>query len=235
MRVLYLLTLMCGMVITNIEAQTLPGVVATKEPYSVVLRGVAKSIEVKKSSPSDIMLNVNLKMELQNNGSKPVIFLEAKPPEIRGAALAKSPDEFSAFKHLVLEYYGESVETSPEWTVLRNDLNQPSPPLDKVRVLMPNESWKFESVVSIVLPTESGKGSFSDKRESWEKIKQIPSVWLRTICQVWSLNVELKSNDRTKLIFGSELQKRWIDVGLLWLDDIQSEPIAFDLKTAVAQ
>lgn len=233
MRVLYLLILLCGMVTTNIETQPLQKVATAKECYSVLLRGEVKSMEVKKSSPSDIMLTVNLRMELLNNGSKPVIFLETKPPELRGVALAKSPSDFSTSKNLASEYYGESVNTSTEWTVLRNDLNQSSPPRDKVRVLMPNESWEFEDVVSVALPTQSGKDSFSDKRESWENIKQLPDVWLRAVCQVWSLNLEPKSNNRTELIFGSELQKRWKDVGLLWLNDIQSEPIALDLKRAV--
>jgi hypothetical protein len=226
------------MVTTNIENQTLPEVAAANECYSVVLRGEVQLLEVKKSSPSEIMLNVSLKMELLNNGSKPVIFLETKPPELRGVALAKSPKDFSASKNLASAYYGESVDTSREWAVLRSELNQSSPPLDKVRVLIPNESWKFDGIVNISLPkNESGKDKFSlsSKKESWETIKQLPAVWLRATVQVWSLNLEPKSSEQTELKFGNELQKRWKDVGLLWLDDIQSEPIALDLKTAVVE
>lgn len=234
MRVLYLLILLCGMVTTNIETQTLPKVATVKDCYSVVLRGEVESIEVESNTPSSVMLNVNLKMELLNNGSKPVIFLETKPPELRGGALAKKPEDFSSFTHLALDYYGESVNTSSEWTVLRNALNQPSPPLDKVRVLMPDESWRWEGRVQIALP-KSGKNNFSDNRESWENIKQLPAVWLRAICQVWSLNLEPKGNDQTEMVFGHKLQKRWKDVGLLWLDGIQSEPIALDLKTTVVR
>lgn len=233
MRVLYLLVLLWGMVTTNIGPQTLPKVATAKENYSIVLRSEVESIEIQSNTPSSVMLNVNLKMDLFNNGIKPVIFLEAKPPELRGGALAKNPEDFSSFKHLALDYYGESIDTSPEWTVLRNALNQPSPPQDKVRILMPDESWKWEGRVQISLP-KSDKDAFSDK-ETWESIRRLPAVWLRAICQVWSLNLEPKGTDRDELKFGNELQKRWKNTGLLWLDDIQSEPIALDLKTAVVR
>ncbi|MFN0141323.1 MAG: hypothetical protein ACKVQW_14700 [Pyrinomonadaceae bacterium] len=206
----------------------------TVRGYSVVLRGEVKSVEVKKSSSSSVMLTVNLKMELVNDGPKPVIFLEVKPPELRGAALAKWPEDLSTSKSLALRYYGEAVDTSREWTDLRTALNQPSPPLGNVRVLMPRESWKFDDAVDIPLPTASGKSSF-DKSESWETIKQLPFVWFGAICQVWSLNLEPKGTDRTKLVFGNRLQKRWNDIGLLWLNDIKSEPIALDLSSAIVK
>ena len=234
MRVFYLLIFLCGMVTTNIETQTLPKAEMAKKGYSVALRNDVELIEVESYTPSSVMLIVHLKLELLNNGSKPVIFLEAKPPELRGGALAKSREDFSSFKYLALNYYGESVNTSSEWTVLRKALNQPSPPPDKVRVLVPNESWKWEGRVQISLP-KSGKNSFFDKNESWENIKGLQVVWLRAICQVWSLNLEPKSKDRTELTFGKKLQKQWKNVGVLLLDDIPSEPIALDLKTAVVR
>ena len=233
MKVLCLLMFLYGAIASDTETQTISNIAMKKDDYSVVLRGEVKSIQVKNTGSSEVMLTIDLKMELLNNGAKSVIFLETKPPELRGAALIKNPVAFSASKRLVLDYKGESIDTSPEWTVLRNALNQSSPPPDKIRVLTPNESWKWEDAVDIALPQSSNKNYFSDKRESWESLEQLQTVWLQTICQVWSLNLEAKNSEQTELIFGNELQTRWKDVGLLWLDNIQSEAIALDLRTAV--
>jgi hypothetical protein len=163
MRVLCLIMVLCGMQVANIEAQ-MSSESSTKDSYSVVLRGEAESIKVK-SYDSEVGLTVYLKIELLNTGSKPVIFLEAKRPKVRGAILSKNREEIFASNRLALEYYGESVDKSPEWTVLRDELNQLSPPVDKVRVLIPNESWKWEDSVGIALPKTSDKNYFIDKRE----------------------------------------------------------------------
>lgn len=229
MRVTCLLLFLCGIFI-NIEAKTLSNTIKEKKPYSVALRGQVESIELSNVSASGVSLVVKLKLELHNDGTIPVIFLEAKPPLLVGAALAKSTGDLISSNNLVLEYMGPAVNTSSEWLVLRKSLNQPLPPPDKVRILMPNESWQLEDSVSIALPTESGKSSFDPKRESWENIQELPAVWLQVICQMWPLNLEPPSNDRTKKRFGHKLQKRWEDVGLLWLDDVRSEPIMLDLK-----
>ena len=235
MRVVYLLLLLYGITTISIEAKTIFKTTKEKETYSVALSGQVESIEVENSHSSDVKLTVNLKMELLNNGTKPAIFLEAKPPHLRGGVLAKNPNpsDFSSVNRLILAYYGESVDTSSEWIVLREALNQPSPPLDKVRILQPNELWEWKDVVSIAMPTEANKRSyFDDKRESWENVKQLSTGWLQAICQVWSLNLEPLSRDRTEKTFGRKLQRRWKDVGLLLLDNVYSEPIRLDLKTA---
>lgn len=220
MRVVCLLLFICGTV-SNASAQ---------EPYSVTLRGQAESIEISNVSASSVSLTVKLKLELINNGISPVIFLETKPPLLVGAALSKSSVDLASGNNLVSEYAGESVDTSPEWIALRKSLNHPSPPFDKVRILMPNESWQLEDYVSIALPTESGKSSFFPKRETWERVQALSKLWLRTTYQTWSLNLEPLNYDRTKKTFGYSLQKRWKDFGLLWLDGIRSEPIILNLK-----
>lgn len=230
MRVVCLLVFLCGVVAINIEAKALPKTVNEKASYSVALRGQVESVELNNLSSSEVVLVVKLKLELLNDGACPVIILEAKPPLLVGIALARSPDDLVSGKTLVTDYKGESVNTSPEWTVLRNSLNQPSPPPDKVRILMPNESWQLEESVSIALPTGSGRSGFFPKRESWERIQELSTIGLYVTYQMWSPNLELVSTDSSKMRFGHRLQKRWKNVGLLWLDGIRSEPITLDLK-----
>lgn len=234
MRILCLMVVVCGLAMTDIQSQSGPGIPSPKERYSVVLRSDVISIDVESITPSDIMLSVGLRLELLNVGARSILFLDSGSPELRSAALAKNPKDFSTFKHLVLEYFGESVDGSTKWAILRNDLNQPSPPLDKVRVLNPNEAWKWQSRIQIALP-KSDKGNFSDHRESWENIKKLPNVWLRTVCQVWPLNLERQGSDRKHLEFGTKLQKRWKDSGLLWLEGIPSEPVALNLGSVIVK
>jgi hypothetical protein len=233
MRISYLLIFLCGMSVINMKTNPLSKTAQEKEPDSITLRGQVESVELSNVSASGVSLVIKLKLELLNNGTLPVIFLEAKPPSLVGAALTRRPDPLIPDNTLATDYKGESVNTSPEWILLRNSLNQPSPPPDKVRILMPNESWQLEDCVSIALPTEISANSISFPRsESWERIRELSTVWLRITYQTWSLNLEPLSNDRTKMTFGRKLQKKWKDVGLLWLDGVRSEPIMLDLKKA---
>jgi hypothetical protein len=71
--------------------------------------------------------------------------------------------------------------------------------------------------------------NFWPRRESWEKISKAPAAWLDVYLQVWPLNLEPASYDRSKMEFGRKLQRRWKAIGQLWLDDIVSEPIKLDL------
>ena len=80
------------------------------------------------------------------------------------------------------------------------------------------------------LPTESGKSAFIPKRENWETIHALSIAWIRVLCEVWPLSLELSGRERAQLSFGKSLQKRLKNSGLLWLTPITSEPIMLDLR-----
>jgi hypothetical protein len=217
---------------SQLGSQTLPENGVIREPYRPpILRGEVESLELTRTSPSVMTLSINLRMELVNDGPRPVMFLAISPPQLQGALLSKDIDRSQP---IVSEFYGEAVDTSPKWSTMRRALDEPAPPSDRVRILRSNESWKFEGVVSIAMPAGARNNSFSDKRESWESIQHLPNIWLRTICQVWPLNLE-RGNDRTELVFGKKLRTRWKNFGWLWLDGVVSEPIRLNLKTAVGR
>ena len=196
---------------------------------SVTLRGQVTSIELRDMTSTSVSVVIKLKLEARNCGIKPVIFLESERPQITGATLTRSPsDPYS--KALVSDYRGPSVDRSAKWSTLRNDLDRPSPPPDKVRVLMPDQSWSFEGTVDITLPNEASNHSYFPKSASFETVQKYSPVWLKLNWEVWPLNVEPWSTDRSKLKFGRTLQRRWKNVGVLWLDGIYSEPIMLDLK-----
>ncbi len=231
MRVLCSLLLLCGVLLVFIDAAYLSSATTKMESYSVALRGQVESTELNNISFSGVTVVVRLKLELLNNGAKPVIFLATEPPLLVGATLAKSPTDSLSGKNLAVEYAGPGVDTSPKWAALRKSLDQPYPPSDKVRVLKPNESWVVEDSVGISLPTEAGKGgAYFPKRESWEAIQKASPVWLRVICQVWPLNLEPPSRDRTELPFGHKLQQRWERDGFLLLKPLYSDPLKLDLQ-----
>lgn len=237
MRTVCALIFLCGIVIMNIEAQTLSNSMKDKEPYSVALRGQVESVEINQSPPSSVSIIVKLKLEIINDGVKPLIFLKEDSPILVGSDLTKNPDKVSPENRLAFLYAGPGVDTSPKWAVLRQSLDQSSPPPDKVRILMPNETWHFNDTAQIYLSTEAGNKSVFPKSASWEAIQKLSPVWLRVVCEVWPLNLEPPSRDRTnrartKLTFGHKLQRRWDRYGRLWLDGLQSIPIKLNLRNS---
>jgi len=196
------------------------------------LRGKVKSVEIVPTSSSSAFISIKVSMELINTGAKPIILL-GRDPRFVGAALAKDPGEFAKGNTLVWDYVGPARDDSPEWATLRASLDKPSPPTNETRIIMPNESWILEASVGVDVPTDPSKYTSSRKKESLEVIRQLSPVWLLVTCEMWPNNIEGLARDRDQLPFGHKLQKRWKDAGLLWLDDMRSEPIQLDLKTAV--
>jgi hypothetical protein len=215
----------------DIVAQNIP-MQASKQLF---LRGEIESVEIRDIDRSSSLIEVKLKMELVNISSKPIILLRRDPNEFIGSALAKSPNDFKTGNILASNYGGPSNSIDPEWAALRAKLDTPNPPPDETRILMPDELWQFQISARVGVPTKSGR---KDKiefigTESLQVIQQLSPIWLRvTIHEIWPFNVEKVGPDRDTLKLGHKLQKRWKAVGLLWLEDIYSEPIILDLKTA---
>ena len=231
MRISCLLLSIYGILFLPTNGEQLSSAISKMEPYSTILRGQVESIELNNVSSSGVTVVVKLKLELLNNGATSIIFLAAEPSLLVGATLAKSPVDSLSGKNLIMEYAGPGVDTSPKWAMLRKSLDQSYPPYDKVRILKPNESWKLEDSVGISMPTESGKNNIHfPKRESWEVIQKASPVWLRVICEVWPLNLEPSSSDRTELKFGHKLQRRWERDGFLLLKPLYSDPLKLDLQ-----
>jgi hypothetical protein len=211
----------------NVEAQSASG----QKSKMLSLRGRVESVEIKKVDRASALIDIKVKMELVNTGVKPIILLK-REPLFPGGALARNPGDFETGTVLAADAGWPSNDISPEWATLRANLDKPSPPTDETRFLMPGESWPLETSVRLVVPTDPSKYTSSRKKESLATIQQLSPVWLRVVCEVWPWNVEPLTTDRSDLKFGHKLQERWKDVGLLWLNEIYSEPIMMDVKTA---
>jgi hypothetical protein len=200
------------------------------DKYPVALKGVVKSVQIAHHDASFVQLDIKLKFELINVGAKPVILLRAKGPNFVGIGMAQSEAALVAGNLLAKDYYGPSAVSTIEWDQLRTSLNKSSPPENLVHILMPNGSFTLEGSVTIGLPMESGKKSWTPKQESWETIRALSAVWIDIVCEVWPLSLE-PAGARYDLVFGKFLQNKWIDSGLLLLDHITSEPIKLDLSS----
>jgi hypothetical protein len=231
-----LLIMLCGisawfMLFTaSVLAQELPD----QSSKGLTLRGNIESMQVKEIDHSSALIDIKLKMELFNAGQRPIILLK-REPLFPGGALARMPQDFETGNLLADDAGWPSNDISAEWTNLRSNLDKRRPPADETRVLMPGQSWLLATSVRLVVPTDPSKYSSSRKKESLATIQQLSPVWLRVVCEVWPWNVEPLNAERNQFKFGHKLQERWKDLGLLWLEEIYSEPIAIDLKTVTLQ
>ena len=215
---------------SNVAAQSTSG----QDSKVLTLRGRVESVQVKELDRSSALIEIKLKMELVNTGLRPIILLQ-REPLIPGGALARKPEDFGAGKLLASDAGWPSNDISAEWETLRSNLDKPSPPSDETRLLRPGESRPIETTVKLVVPTDPSKYTSSRKKESLATIQQLSPVWLRVVCELWPWNVEPLNADRNQLKFGHKLQERWKDTGLLWLDEIYSEPIMLDMRTATVR
>lgn len=208
----------------NAAAQSRSG----QGPKPLALRGRVEAVQVTEIDRSSALIEIKLKMELVNVSTRPVVLLQSEP-FFPGGALARKPEDFEQGNVLVADAGWPSNDISPEWATLRSNLDKPNPPADQTRLLIPGESRPMETSVRLVVPTDPSKYTSSRKKESLATIQQLSPVWLRVVCEVWPWNVEPLNADRSELKFGHKLQKRWKDVGLLWLEEIYSEPIMMDV------
>lgn len=126
-----------------------------------------------------------------------------------------------------------SISNSKEWLERKEKLDAKVPPLDLFRKLERGQSFIFEQKEWFSISKEKAKSSVESNfgNFSWSEIKNAKLLSLRLEYRIWSLNLETYSLSNNKR-FGEKLQKRWKKHGYLWLDDIQSEPIALDLNAA---
>lgn len=230
MRVLFMLSAIgagLALLTANVVAQGTSG----QRPKGLTLRGKVESVQVKDIDQSSALIDIKLTMEFVNVGVKPIILLQ-REPVFPGGALASKPEDFEKGNVLVADAGWPSNDTSPEWSTLRSKLDKAGPPEDVTRFLMPGESESVATSVRLVVPTDPSKYTSSKKKETLATIQELSPVWLRVVCEVWPWNVEPLDADRSKLKFGHKLQERWKDTGVLWLDEIYSEPIMIDMKVA---
>ncbi len=207
-----------------------------QDSKNLALRGKVVSVEIidYTASAASALIIVRLKLEIVNTGARPLILLKT-PPLFVGAALGRKPEDFSiedlfSSKDLTYDYLGPAISKSPEWAVMRMRLDQPSPPLNLTRILKSGQSWRLKTTVAISVPTDLKRYTFSRRKETLQALLQASPVWIQALGETWP--PDLWDTEKYKVGFGRELQQRWKDKGLLWIDGLRSEPMLLDLKKA---
>lgn len=217
---------------------------------SLKLSGKITNIEIEENKYS-VLVSVHLKMSLKTISNEAVLLWKQTYPDgiLDGSFLCVNSKIFGITamekEEKVLHYYNcalPSLQRTRAWQDIQNELDNKTPPSNMVQIINSGESfdfygdWKFIFLKKKALGSNDplwGYGSMYDVL--WDEMKDVKNLSLQVTYRVWSSELEPRSAKRDKRPFGKKLQKRWRKYGYLWLDDIQSEPIALDLKTAVVR
>ncbi len=200
---------------------------AAQTQEGLTLRGTIQSINFDEDKSDDFVI-LELRYELVNTGSTPIILWKTTPV-FTGRKLARE-QRFAREDIIDTHRGGPSFDTSPEWTQMQKGLDKAYPPADLTHRLMPNDALPFTAKVTLVFPKTPLRGLLYSP--SLKEMESIGTIWLKFYYQLWSRNLEPDMARRRQLDFGYMLQRRWRSYGKLWLDDVSSEPIRLDLKKA---
>ena len=210
----------------------------TVEP-KLIFKGTVEKIEAEIDKPSSLAedrIYIKLKLNLENVGSVPVIFLQSEP-EIEKATIAEK-EENDEVGSVLAETDGRGSSygmKETEWKNIQEKLDKPTPPPGNTHIIFPGTAINFETVVRIDLPQQPEKHTFSLKvNRSLSSLKELSPIWLILKGETWTmlpLVINNSVNKSEKQKFGQKLKKQWKDVGYLWLEDITSEPIEVNFSS----
>jgi hypothetical protein len=211
---------------------------ANDSNYRVELKGEVKNVEVNEVQSKDFsqqFLDIGLRLELRNTGTKPLLFFR-QTPDCTIADIAQTSEEFESrtgtFSSYIFATSSYFIDDE-QWSANRKWLDKADAPTDKIYKLDPGDSFSFANRVRLPLLTNATKRVLLEpnwKTYRLEELKQLSPflVQLRG-CSMLDFGVSNVKPDR--LSFAKELQRRWNNLGYLWLDDITSDPISVDLSS----
>ena len=152
-----------------------------------------------------------------------------------GTSLALSEKESGTNSFVYDSSAWPSFYKFPKYQSLANLLDQSVPPTGITRVLLPSESWGWDTSITLNLREGNSCNQHVGVEIGWEEIKRLSTpLWLRVSYEMWPFNVE---NFKPNL--GGILQKRWKSHGSLYLEEkigrhwqaiLTSEPIEIPLN-----
>ena len=203
----------------------------------VELTGKIKSLKLVRENDRSIEFGLKIELEFHNQSDRPVWLSKRKPWEI-SVYLASSVENLARREYLYRAGGGAANDVAARWDRYRRKLDRPAPPKKHFREVLPNRSWRFETAIGISLTkiVDHGNGFSFDawNNINWAEINALPELWLRLNVPLWFSNIEA-IDDREEKRFGKKLRRQWARDGFLWLDDLQSEPLRLDLKSALGK
>jgi hypothetical protein len=196
------------------------------------LSGMAHKVIISESKVGEYTpVEIRLEMLLKNDGEVSAILLRQKPLFTTARFERVRPN--SALANWPLSSF--NLATSPDflsqqaWTGFKRRLNSGSPPPDLTVVLPPGEVIKFAYVLQLNLPPNEIRANPYWTEKSLDQLRELSPLILRLLnCEFGNYGLEGNPTGR-RSAFARKLQKRWARYGHLWLNPIDSEPIAVDL------
>jgi hypothetical protein len=209
------------------------------DSHGLVLRGKVLKTLTDRSQANYIDLRIDLSLNFSNAGTAPIIMMRPWQDERfwhGGSTLATTRQSAQSNSFVFDDAAWKSISGHDGYRKLSRDLDQREPPPKLTRVLKPGESWDWQTTVT--LRFEASTNHRYPRVPTWEEMKTEPSpLWLRVSFEMWPFNVEyFKPN------LAAQLQKRWRNVGWLWigykfgrmhLARLNSEPIELDWRAAL--
>lgn len=183
-----------------------------------------------KDFQDELRLEITMRFKLQNVSNEVLLLWKGEDgvfePMYVGQTVSSS-EGFAKSDVLRDSIGGESIAVGPKWEKLRNQLDAPAPPSGAILSIKPAEFVYFESRVFLIARTPFRGMTGGDI--DLDRLKESDGVWLKTKFQVWSRNLNPRTNVQKRPLFSEILKDRWRPFGYLILEDLISEPIYLDL------
>ncbi len=203
----------------------------TESPRAhLVIRGLVKNAKLMpSSSPEDSkIVLIGLHVEIENEGDSSILYLTDYLPSFPKSILTNDSAPVSEHNILFENYGGPTLPQEAEWRGLRKKLDISSPPPEKIQVLGPHISLKYDFDDAFRVPVRYSSFIIGGHPTSWELLQKASPVFLRLEVHFWPLEIE-KGRRPDKLKLGRKLQKRWQKFGVLQLDPVMTEPMTLNL------
>lgn len=182
---------------------------------------------------ASIHLELTIELKLTNVGKNKLLLWKHDKPRSLGYALSREA-VFEREDLIDAKYLGISFDFSDKWRRLREDLDKKEPPATAIRTLLPNETWSFVSGATVLVQKEAGRKSITLKHLSMKELESFSTLWIKVFLSVWNRGIELNPTDWSNVTFSKALQERWSKDGVLIIDNIASDPIRLDVRSALA-
>lgn len=204
--------------------------------FSGKVTGIESKVEYWREIPQADRIWIKLDISLKNNGSVPVMFLEVESGS--AASIWEMADEGETHGLVYTPSLAGSsyAMKKSEWEKFKSQLDKSSPPENTLHILKPGETYNFKEEVYLRLIRQPEQlPVFTGESPALERLQKLSPLWLKLRKETWDTQPVLtnkhKFDSNKKRDFLAKLQKRWSSYGYLWLDDITSEPIPFDLNS----
>jgi hypothetical protein len=189
----------------------------------IILCGKIKEIVIKQKKEEMDHVYAVIDFTLWNNSTSKIIIIPEKLKVISGKSMGKNGNVLTTYGNYGSSFLDSYKEIKQFYENIEMKLKN-----DKIKIIESNGNFQFTGNLSLELDR-----LITNPESSWRSIKKNSPFDL--ILTIQTLDSYF-SNDNEAIKaskFWSKLQKRWSKFGYLWLDDVVSEPIPFDVNSVV--